>query len=638
MMKSNPMRTALSLAIATLLAVPVIAAAEAGTATEATAVTGPAAATDLDAVQVRGEYIPEPMQHTPQVASFVTREDLERTGDGDAAAALSRVSGLSVVGDKFVYVRGLGERYSSALLNGSPLPSPEPMQRVVPLDLLPSQVLQGITVQKTYSARYPGEFGGGVIDLSSLSVPDAPFLKLSAGIGGNSVTTGENGLVYFGSDRDQWGRDDGARKMSPELDAALGTGLRINDLNFSAEDLRTIGRSFNDPNLYLLQQSDSIDPDFSFGGSGGYLWELGNGARLGAILVGGFKNEWRSRFGVQQEGDFVAGEVDLREDFDFHSTRNNTRTNGMLAVGLEGERNQVSWTTLYVRDTQKEARSQAGFAFVAGGKVRDDHTSWIQRSMVNNQLAGKHVFGEFDDVTVEWRGAMASARRWSPYESNVRYQWQDGYWAHLAGGVAQNEFTFSNVDDDVSSAGADLTWNLPTERSYLLKAGVAWSDNDRGFQERRFRYVAGDGSLPFYNQFQRIDYLLSDYNISQGIINFTEITGTGMGAAAYDASLETRAVYAEIEGEVVDLVRVGLGLRWEDASQEVVPYDIFTGAHDSGQVAPLENSYLLPSATVTWNFADNQQFRFGVSKTIARPQFREMAPQWYTDPENNSRN
>lgn len=652
MMKSNPMRTALSLAIATLLAVPVIAAAEAaapvsaatgpsaeaGTATEATAVTGPAAATDLDAVQVRGEYIPEPMQHTPQVASFVTREDLERTGDGDAAAALSRVSGLSVVGDKFVYVRGLGERYSSALLNGSPLPSPEPMQRVVPLDLLPSQVLQGITVQKTYSARYPGEFGGGVIDLSSLSVPDAPFLKLSAGIGGNSVTTGENGLVYFGSDRDQWGRDDGARKMSPELDAALGTGLRINDLNFSAEDLRTIGRSFNDPNLYLLQQSDSIDPDFSFGGSGGYLWELGNGARLGAILVGGFKNEWRSRFGVQQEGDFVAGEVDLREDFDFHSTRNNTRTNGMLAVGLEGERNQVSWTTLYVRDTQKEARSQAGFAFVAGGKVRDDHTSWIQRSMVNNQLAGKHVFGEFDDVTVEWRGAMASARRWSPYESNVRYQWQDGYWAHLAGGVAQNEFTFSNVDDDVSSAGADLTWNLPTERSYLLKAGVAWSDNDRGFQERRFRYVAGDGSLPFYNQFQRIDYLLSDYNISQGIINFTEITGTGMGAAAYDASLETRAVYAEIEGEVVDLVRVGLGLRWEDASQEVVPYDIFTGAHDSGQVAPLENSYLLPSATVTWNFADNQQFRFGASKTIARPQFREMAPQWYTDPENNSRN
>src|SRR5690606_16025552 len=143
----------------------------------------------LDAVEVRGEYIPEPMLQTAQVASFITREDFERTGDADAAAALQRVSGVSIVGDRFVYVRGLGERYSSALLNGSPLPSPEPMQRVIPLDLFPAEVLQGMTVQKTYSARYPGEFGGGVIDLQSLNIPEESFLKLSVGGGGNSATT-----------------------------------------------------------------------------------------------------------------------------------------------------------------------------------------------------------------------------------------------------------------------------------------------------------------------------------------------------------------------------------------------------------------------------------------------------------------
>ena len=84
-------------------------------------------------MEVRGEYIPEPMLQTAEVASFITREDFERTGDDDAAAALQRVSGVSIVGDKFVYVRGLGERYSSALLNGSPLPSPEPLRSAVPL-------------------------------------------------------------------------------------------------------------------------------------------------------------------------------------------------------------------------------------------------------------------------------------------------------------------------------------------------------------------------------------------------------------------------------------------------------------------------------------------------------------------------
>src|SRR5690606_18129837 len=155
--RSLPLRHGLFLAVGAALAQPALAADAAVT-------------TQLDAVTVQGEHIPEPMAQTAEVARCVSREDLQRTGHGDAAQALARarVSGLSVVGKKYVYVRGLGERYSSALLNGSPLPSPEPMQRVVPLDLFPAEALQGVTVQKTYSVRYPGEFGGGVIDLKGL--------------------------------------------------------------------------------------------------------------------------------------------------------------------------------------------------------------------------------------------------------------------------------------------------------------------------------------------------------------------------------------------------------------------------------------------------------------------------------------
>ena len=106
-------------------------------------------ATQVDEIVVLGRYIPEPNRESPEVAAFLTSEDLERTGDASAAAALTRVTGLSIVEGRFIYVRGLGERYSSALLNGSPLPSPEPLQRVVPLDLFPSSILEGVTVQKT---------------------------------------------------------------------------------------------------------------------------------------------------------------------------------------------------------------------------------------------------------------------------------------------------------------------------------------------------------------------------------------------------------------------------------------------------------------------------------------------------------
>ena len=103
----------------------------------------------VDEIVVLGRYIPEPNRESSEVAAFLTSEDLERTGDSSAAAALTRVTGLSIVEGRFIYVRGLGERYSSALLNGSPLPSPEPLQRVVPLDLFPSSILDGVTVQKT---------------------------------------------------------------------------------------------------------------------------------------------------------------------------------------------------------------------------------------------------------------------------------------------------------------------------------------------------------------------------------------------------------------------------------------------------------------------------------------------------------
>ena len=93
---------------------------------------------------------------TSQVLSVLSSEDIARTGEGDIAGALARVTGLSVVGNGFVYVRGLGDRYSLALLNGSPLPSPEPLRRSVPLDIFPTNVIASSLVQKTYSANFPG--------------------------------------------------------------------------------------------------------------------------------------------------------------------------------------------------------------------------------------------------------------------------------------------------------------------------------------------------------------------------------------------------------------------------------------------------------------------------------------------------
>jgi outer membrane receptor for ferrienterochelin and colicin len=136
-------------------------------------------------------------QAANQVLSVLSADDIARTGEGDIAGALSRVTGLSVASNGFVYVRGLGDRYSQAFLNGLPLPSPEPLRRAVPLDLFPTDVIASSVVQKSYSANFTGEFGGGLINLTTLAVPAEPFFKFGFGLSGDTETTGQLGYTHY---------------------------------------------------------------------------------------------------------------------------------------------------------------------------------------------------------------------------------------------------------------------------------------------------------------------------------------------------------------------------------------------------------------------------------------------------------
>ncbi|MFC3717296.1 TonB-dependent receptor domain-containing protein [Luteimonas soli] len=630
-------RTGVFLAISALLA-PASALAQAQAEPQAPATeqtTAPSSATELDAVEVRGEYIPEPMLASPAIMTHVSKQDLERQGDSTAADALTRVAGISVNQGKYVYVRGLNERYSSALLNNSPLPSPEPLKRVVPLDLFPTNVLETIEVQKTYSARMPGEFGGGVINLSSAVIPEEAFLDIKIGTGGNSETTFQPGLTHYGGgDSDLLGYDDGTRKMSAELKDAIATGHRITPgLNFTSDEVKKIARSFTNAPLNLLQTTDSVNPDFSAQISTGNSFGIGEDSVLGIVATASIRNSWKTQLGVQQDGAVESGAMAVQSDYEFMSTTNNATINGLVGANLGFGDHKVGVMTMYVHDTDKETRSSEGYSLLTGDNVRDDTTHWIEREMINTQLTGEHAFGEYRDVQVDWRAGHSRASRSAPYEKGFRYR-EDayGFWAHDAS-QAQNYTRFSQVDERVDNAGVDAAWRLPTEMDLTLNFGGAWSDTERSAVTREFRLLSL-GNLPFYERYQRPDYLLSDYNISQGYLTLRETTG-GTGAAAYDASLETRAAYVEVESQLTGTVRASLGVRYEDATQEVQPIDLFGEGQPLPTAAPLENDYFLPALTLTWNFADNQQLRFAASQTIARPQFRELAPQQYLDLDND---
>ena len=306
---SKPLSLARLLLISTALSAPV---AMAQTTPDGAPTTGvPSASEEADAqtgnvdvsipgsdIVVTGRRTSNVSQAAPQVVNVLSAADIKRTGEGDIAGSLQRVTGLSVVSGGYVYVRGLGDRYSLALLNGSPLPSPEPLKRVVPLDIFPTSVIASTLVQKSYSANFPGEFGGGVINLTTKAIPVESYLELSIGSSANTETSGQMGYTYYGSKSDWTGFDDGSRDVPPLLANAFQSGVPFS--NMARSDLQAISMQFLNARTSVLQRTNSLPFNFSGSLNAGTAVDVGDDGRLGVLLTASYSNKWRTRASLQQ--------------------------------------------------------------------------------------------------------------------------------------------------------------------------------------------------------------------------------------------------------------------------------------------------------------------------------------------------
>lgn len=571
-----------------------------------------------DVVTVRGEFIPEPQRRTAQVASFVTSEDLQRSGDGNAAIALTRLSGLSIVSGRFAYVRGLGDRYAAALLNGSPLPSPEPLRRIVPLDLFPSEVLDGVAVQKTYSANYGAEFGGGLIALNTLRRPAEPFLNFSGSIGYNTVTTGETGLIHRGSDTDWTGYDRGYRDIPGPLADVIRNNQTLNSL--SPAQLESVSESVVIPNLLVVQSMD-LHPDYSVSSSGGYAFDLG-GFDIGLVGAAGFDAGWSIENAQRQR---VRGDV-LGTNLTSQLTSYDAVTNGLASVTAERGDHVVGATVFYVHSTRKDTQLTRGEDFNAqGGRpIYRETTGWFERELGMFQLTGQHAFGNLE---ARWRGSISQATRQTPFlQELTRLEQANGDIAFTS--AARYEIQFTDLTDDLSNFGGELlyTFNLPGSRELVLTVGADRTQTERDYRTLFFR-MGGGNSLPADVQIARPDFLFSPDNIGPARFQLTEVQNT---QSNYTGELDVDAAFVQADVDITSFIRATLGVRYEDAVQSVQTFSRFG---QLGRGATLENDYLLPAATITWNFANDLQLRLGYSQTIARPQFREFANSGFFDPE-----
>lgn len=572
---------------------------------------------------------------TPEVVSVLSSEDIARTGEGDIAGALQRVPGLSVAGNGFVYVRGLGDRYSLALLNGLALPSPEPLRRVVPLDIFPTSVVASALVQKSYSVNFPGEFGGGVVNLTTSSIPRETFLSIGASVGGDTVTTGKLGYTYYGSRTDWLGFDNGERDLDGLFGGAYTSGRPISEgTGFSRNEIKAITADLSNARTTVVQRNNDIPANYGYDLSGGTSFNLG-GAEVGVIASAGFSNSWKTRDAIQQTqgGDFIG------TDFRAVRTDNRVVANGLLGISAKIGEHDLRWTNLIIRDTLKVARVASGYDVQLGDPDPDgpaqqtnQRTAWFERQLINTQLVGEFDFG---DIDVDLRGGYANSQRNAPYERNFSYAYDPtvgSYVNNLTVNAQNASVSFSELDEDVWNLGGDISYSVPGSRNITVSAGGAYLDTHRGSTRRDFVFRPAN-ALPSAVARQRPDYLLSDFNVYNFNILLVE-TSALAGIARYEGDLTVAAGYGQVTGDILEGLRFQGGVRYEDGKQSVTLIDLF----DQGgltQVPAVEANYWLPAATLTWSMRSDMQLRLHGSRTLARPQFRELAPQLYFDTESD---
>jgi len=615
---------------------------------------------------VTGRRNRDPVRNSGQVLNLLSAEDIARTGDGDIAGALTRVTGLSLVGDGRVFVRGLGDRYSLALLNGLPLPSPEPLSRVVPLDIFPTGVIASSLVQKTYSANFPGEFGGGVINLTTRAVPTEDFLTISFSASGDTETTFENGLTFFGSEFDTFGFDNGNRDIPSNLQAFFDSGLQITDLPLAAtvDNAGTLTREsiagqLLPTNLVTLQQNNSLPANFSGNISAGTSIELGDDTFLGIIATAGIDNSWRNR-SVQTQNASIGDLSSVTEDFTNFITDNKVLVNGLLSFGLDFGENTIRFTNLYIRDFLKTARlaegndSTRGDAAL-GADLLIQRTATFERQLIDSQIVGEFEFGD-GNFELDTRLGYARTDREAPFNTEITFARSNESNSALPadapvnvlgssfvaffdgdGEFFEQSISFDDLQEENYSAGIDLTYQGIDGVS--LTVGYAYTDTDRTSSSRIFSPIISPDTT------STVDFppALLGLRLPGDIINGATIAAFNVDVLdfvqfpVFDAGLEIHGAYGQLKWIPTDTLNLEAGLRWETSEQTVeLDQSIFVEPITADPVfTNIDEDNFLPTATATWEPIDDLQFRLSASRTIARPQFRELITQTFFDPESN---
>ncbi|MBU1989677.1 TonB-dependent receptor [bacterium] len=540
-------------------------------------------------------------RNSEAVGNVLGSEQFGKSGDSSVASALKRVSGITIVGGKYVYVRGLGDRYSTVMLNDLHIPSPEPTKRVVPLDIFPTSVVQSITIQKSYTGDLPASFGGGTVLIKSKDIPkdDEGYVSLGLELIANS-STGKDVIIN-------------SSNSTPIPSSALLGGNNVGGFTVTKDVLNS--RTLN-------HEQSTLSPGMKVELSAGKSFALSDDFSIGASGTVFYKNTSDNEK-VQYDKyfyDINAEKVVHDNNTQTDSTTIETQMGGMLNVGMNYyDTNKIKYTFFTTQKTS-DTTTLASVNYTGDTEDREKtYYEYVEKALSSHQITGENDLrfsdsteGYFDNLKIDWAFENAQATRDEPgtVEYNYLNQTSGLNWDR------KNWYYYFILDDKVNNYRADFS--LPFEyndNENYTKFGVFMYDKSRDFDSRRFKMLSNN----FSDMNEDMDTIYSKY------ANSLDFSASYRNTDSYSATQDVSAFYIKQLFSVTHDFDVIASLRQEDSSQQLVDA--------AASYAPLETSDLFPSLGLTYRFDnDAMQVRFAYATTISRPDFREFSNSRYKDP------
>lgn len=582
--------------------------------------------TELDEVIVTAEALRNTeasvlkiQKNSANIVDGLSSELIKKNNSSDGTDVIKRMTGITISGGKYAFVRGVGDRYNNTLLNGASLPSTDPEKKSFSYDIFPASLIENVITSKTFTPDKPADFSGGLVQINTIEFPNKFTLDVSTSYGFNTNTTFKSFSSYSGGSKDFLAYDDGTRDY-PELI----TDTRVARGNYTDLEIQEITSAFKN-NWHLSNSKAPINGSFKL--TVGDKYDLGNDI-LGYIASVNYSNSSET---VEKEKSFYdfAGS---RYSYTGVNYSNSVMLGGMINLSYKlGKSNKFSFKNIFNQNSDDETIVYSGDYRYADQFREITSLKFVSRSLRSHQLLGEHYFDLFNGLNWDWGFSYSRSDRNEP--DNRRYVYSRGLDepdAPLKFILDQSLTTrfYGSLEDNDYGFNTNFTLKpFDTHDFPKFSFGLLYNKKDRIFDARIFGFrngARGDFtvedsvlSLPIQNIFQ-------PENINPTFINAVEITKP---SDSYDSNQKVAAGYVMFDATLFEKVRVVSGVRFEYSNQNMLSSTL------TGEIVDVKSYYRdwLPSVNLTYLIAPDMNLRFAYSTTLARPEFREIAPFTYFD-------